>query len=1657
MKSSLLHFRSVRILSALLLSLCSLVTSAQTPAPVIATGEDWDFPAGLDVTPDPFSGFFRGNATGTLPNPYGLAKHAQVFLKWKDLAPTSTTFDFSSITTALNNAYAGNYMVIFRLECSIYREGGIIGNQQTVPQWLINNNNMDPAHVFYTNQNDKFDGDGTLLYAAPWHPAFKAGYRALVFALTDPNNPAARLDGVPFLVHPNLAAILIHGCSGSRGEEVSVTGTYWTTASNAREKAELSAESVAGGNYANLGAAVDSFSRARITDWIDALDPATRYSAWGSYIYKVCNLGGGRWQDTTYDGAAGDAVANYARNNGLGVRQGGERWFSGHWLPPRWSQEFEQYNGNSGYVTTDWNAALRDGRAVLGENEANRFYDPNFAEGDLNHNLSQQQNPNGIGVPGAMRDLTYRSSFFRTAQLGQNFLWVGPWQLRYASHNNPTESTASKTIAQLDADILSPASMPRWWLAVANKGPAASPDAACWLRESWVDSVGGAPTSPVLWKNMERMLLQRDITGAITQPTEYMDMPRGDTKPDNQFKEWMARRTDVGTGNRNIAFKLDPVFRGSLGTQAMQIKVHYRNASSTAWTVKVANASGTPIDLAPSTVTNGTDNQWKTATFTLAAGNGFKPGGVGSPLGDGIDFVINVPTGSNNLTVRYVRVIRTQNTPAGTTLVGHWKFDETSGTSAADSSGLSNTGALQNFPASPWTGGKVSGALNFNSADTNDVVSVPASPLLNNVPALTLSAWVKPSAFGATSMRIVGKGTGSNPPAGFRLQLVTGTNAVEAAIDYSTLDLRRVTTATLANNQWTHVAATWTGASALASTLSIYINGTLQTSYSASDDGGGARGDDTGTAVVIGNSSDAIRAFTGALDEVRIYNGALDATAIGVLAANPPTISTTVLPSGRTTISYGNQQLNVSGGLPPFTWSITSGALPVGLTLGSSTGIISGTPTTAGTADFTVHVADSASQSDDQPLSISISANSVPDITTTSLPGGSLSTAYNQTISSTGGDIALVWSVLSGSLPAGLTLSDVNNQVATISGLPTAAGTSNFTLKLADVDSDNDTQALSIVIAGLAEANVQGNAANIADGDTTASTLNHTDFGTADIAGATVTRTFTIQNTGAATLTVGTTTLSGAHSADYSVIAQPATSVAAGGSTTFQVRFDPSATGLRTATVSFTNSDADENPYDFAVQGTGTSGTPIVYDANTLTVTTSSGDTRTTVNVAGSTGGDFVRYDSNEVGDFITFDVSVPATQSYDVSIRVYKNAYRAITQLAIDGTNHGAAQDLYAATPAFVDIALGSVSLAAGNHSFTFTVTGKNASSGDYEVPLDTITLTPVVAAPEINVQGNATTIVDGDTTPTTADHTDFGNADINGVTVSRTYTIQNTGAASLTVGTVTVSGTHASNFTVTTQPATSVVAGGSTTFVVRFDPSATGLRTAALSFTNNDANENPYNFSIQGTGTAIAYRSAASANSGGAAATSIVITKPSGVVSGDVMLAAVSFQTGNNTVTPPSGWTLVRHIGDGFGMDVYRKTAGGSEPANYTWSFLTADKLAGGIVAFSGVNGTSPIQVENGIAEGGTIVTAHTTPTINVTGSASWVVSIFGCRDGTGSTWTATGPTERVDTRATGTSAASVAIYTQGPVSAGNKSQTATATVGSDNAAMEIIALQP
>ncbi len=138
--------------------------------------------------------------------------------------------------------------------------------------------------------------------------------------------------------------------------------------------------------------------------------------------------------------------------------------------------------------------------------------------------------------------------------------------------------------------------------------------------------------------------------------------------------------------------------------------------------------------------------------------------------------------------------------------------------------------------------------------------------------------------------------------------------------------------------------------------------------------------------------------------------------------------------------------------------------------------------------------------------------------------------------------------------------------------------------------------------------------------------------------------------------------------------------------------------------------------------------------------------------------------------------------------------------------------------------------------------------------VPTPAFAVTSCVAsAPEINLKGNNVSIISGDITPSTTDHTDFGSVYMASTPIVRTFTIENLGTANLTLSgspLVSITGTNASDFTLTTLPTSPVVASGSTTFQITFNPSGASVRSATLSIANNDSDENPYTFAIQGTG---------------------------------------------------------------------------------------------------------------------------------------------------------------------------------------------------------------
>jgi len=153
-------------------------------------------------------------------------------------------------------------------------------------------------------------------------------------------------------------------------------------------------------------------------------------------------------------------------------------------------------------------------------------------------------------------------------------------------------------------------------------------------------------------------------------------------------------------------------------------------------------------------------------------------------------------------------------------------------------------------------------------------------------------------------------------------------------------------------------------------------------------------------------------------------------------------------------------EVTVTGGLAPYTWELTGGALPAGLTLDTSTGAIAGTPAVPGSETATITVTDANGRTVSRTVTITVKP-AAPAIAAGSPPNGTVGAAYTHTFSATGGTEPLTWSVASGSPPDGLTL---DPDTGKLSGTPTADGTFTFTVRVTDADERTADRTVTIVV-----------------------------------------------------------------------------------------------------------------------------------------------------------------------------------------------------------------------------------------------------------------------------------------------------------------------------------------------------------------------------------------------------------------------------------------------------------------------------------------------------------------------------------------------------------------------------------------------------------------
>jgi hypothetical protein len=172
--------------------------------------------------------------------------------------------------------------------------------------------------------------------------------------------------------------------------------------------------------------------------------------------------------------------------------------------------------------------------------------------------------------------------------------------------------------------------------------------------------------------------------------------------------------------------------------------------------------------------------------------------------------------------------------------------------------------------------------------------------------------------------------------------------------------------------------------------------------------------------------------------------------------------TTTTLPDGFKDTVYTATTITVTGGQTPYTFSISTGTLPTGMTLDSITGVISGTPANAGTFDFTVQVEDSTPAPDQQiaTQAFSLFIDSSLQIDETQLPpNGAVNVPYSFFMNPLGGTPPYTWSMASG--PHGLSIDSLSGE---LTGTPTAAGTYYPVFTLTDSDGLIDTLTATITI-----------------------------------------------------------------------------------------------------------------------------------------------------------------------------------------------------------------------------------------------------------------------------------------------------------------------------------------------------------------------------------------------------------------------------------------------------------------------------------------------------------------------------------------------------------------------------------------------------------------
>jgi uncharacterized protein YhjY with autotransporter beta-barrel domain len=167
------------------------------------------------------------------------------------------------------------------------------------------------------------------------------------------------------------------------------------------------------------------------------------------------------------------------------------------------------------------------------------------------------------------------------------------------------------------------------------------------------------------------------------------------------------------------------------------------------------------------------------------------------------------------------------------------------------------------------------------------------------------------------------------------------------------------------------------------------------------------------------------------------------------------------LPGGTVGVAY-SQNLGVFGGSAPYSFTVLAGSLPAGLSLNEASGQLTGTPSSAGTASFTIGVVDSGGRTGSQAYALAVTPAPNIVLTPASWPAAPVGAPYEQSVAASGGTAPYSYTLSAGALPPGLAL---DTATGAVTGTPTAGGIFNFTISVTDNTGQVGTQAYSLSIA----------------------------------------------------------------------------------------------------------------------------------------------------------------------------------------------------------------------------------------------------------------------------------------------------------------------------------------------------------------------------------------------------------------------------------------------------------------------------------------------------------------------------------------------------------------------------------------------------------------